>query len=430
MTGPRVAVIGLGKMGLPMAAHYASNGARVYGVDIDERVVEAVNRGECPIVGEPGLPEAISAAHENESLRATTDTAVAVRESDVVILIVPVGIDSESRVDFSHLDAAAQAVGEAMRPGQLVVLETTVPVGVTRHRLLPRLLDASGLAADEVRVAFSPERVSSGSVFRDLTTYPKLVGGLDEASGDAAVAFYQGALRAEVRQLASAETAEFAKLAESIYRDVNIALANELAVAADSLGVDYREAAAASNTQPYSHLHAPGVGVGGHCIPVYPYFLMEAGNQPLVALSRKINDSMAAYAVEYVEAELRQITGSGLDGSSVLVLGLAYRAGVKEATLSSTLLLVKALEAKGARVLLNDPLFGHDELRARGFEPSRLPPQEPVDAVILQAAHREYAALDYRAFAGCKVLLDGRRALDRERVEAAGIRYLAIGLGK
>ena len=179
-------------------------------------------------------------------------------------------------------------------------------------------------------------------IFRDLGTYPKLVGGVDAASGAAAEAFYRSMLDAKVMLLPDAETAEFAKLAESVYRDVNIALANELAKAAETLGVSYGAVKAASNSQPYSHLHDPGLGVGGHCIPVYPYFLSGAVDAPLTALGREVNDSMAQHAVERLETEL-----GGLAGQTVLILGLAYRGGVKEATLSSAILV--AAEAKTPR---------------------------------------------------------------------------------
>ncbi len=156
-----------------------------------------------------------------------------------------------------------------------MILETTVPVGVTRRRLGRDLALGSGLSLGDFDLAYSPERVSSGQVLRDLRTYPKVVGGVSEGAGERAAAFYRSVLDAEVTLVPNAETAEFAKLAESVYRDVNIALANELAQAADALGVDYATAARAANSQPYSHLHTPGVGVGGHCIPVYPYFLLD-----------------------------------------------------------------------------------------------------------------------------------------------------------
>jgi nucleotide sugar dehydrogenase len=420
----RVAVVGLGKIGLPLAALFASNGADVTGCDIDEGVVEAVNRGVSTVLGEPGLADMVASTHATGRLRATSNTSAAVAACDVVVVAVRAAIDAQRRPDFAALDRATTAIGRGLRPGTLVMLETTVPVGTTRGRFARLLSQASGLETNSFQVAYSPERVSSGSIFRDLATYPKLAGGLDTAAGEAAATFYRAQLPAPVTLLPDAETAEFTKLAESVYRDVNIALANELAMAAERLGVDYGVAAAAANSQPYSHLHAPGVGVGGHCIPVYPYLLLEAGQQPLVALARRTNDSMADYAA----ARLAAAFEDGIAGKTVLVLGLAYRGGVKEAGFSSTMLLAGELTRRGSTVLVNDPLFSDAEIRACDLEPSDLPPQAPIDAAILQAMHPQYEALDPVSLKGCRVFLDGRRAFDRARVEAAGQRYLAIGL--
>jgi nucleotide sugar dehydrogenase len=418
----------MGKIGLPLAAQFASKGARVTGCDVDEGVVGAINDGQCPITGEPGLEEAVAAARSAGLLRATTDTVAAVNECDVTVCIVPVGIDNARRPDFKHLDAAAAAISGGLRREALVVLETTVPVGVTRGRFARDLERGSGLSSDEFHLAYSPERVSSGQVLRDLRAYPKVIGGVTAEAGERAAEFYRSVLDAEVMVLPDAETAEFAKLAESVYRDVNIALANELARAADALGVDYAIAARAANSQPYSHLHSPGVGVGGHCIPVYPYFLLDnAPDQRLIAASREVNDAMASYAAGVLEAALREIDGGSLEGRTVLLLGLAYRGNVKEAAFSSTLLLTEALRARGSQVLVHDPLFSDDEVRELGLEPSRLPPAGKVDAVLLQAAHRDYEALDLASLSGCRVFLDGRGAFDRSRVEAAGLRYVGIG---
>ncbi|HEU0075384.1 MAG TPA: nucleotide sugar dehydrogenase [Dehalococcoidia bacterium] len=418
-----VAVVGLGKIGLPLAALYAGKGMQVTGCDINPAVVDAVNRGESPVGGEPGLAEAVRAAHDAGTLRATADTAAAVAESDVVVVMVRVGIDASGHADYHYLDTAANAIGRGLKQDTLVILESTVPVGATRSRFAKRLAAVSGLHEGDFWVAYSPERVSSGSVFRDLATYPKLMGGIDDMSGAAAVAFYRSVLDAPVTLLADAETAEFAKLAESIYRDVNIALANELARAAEQLGVSYDAAAQAGNSQPYSHLHAPGLGVGGHCIPVYPYFLTQAVDAPLIELSREINDSMAAHGVERLAAAI----DGGLGGKTVLVLGLAYRGGVKEAELSSALLVAEALRHKGATVLVHDPLFAAREIAALGLTSSPLPPAGSVDAVILQAGHAEYAGLDFATLTGCRAVLDGRGFFEASKVEAAGLRYVAIG---
>ena len=429
----RVAVVGLGKIGLPLAAQYAGMGADAIGCDIDEALVAAVERGECPLAGEPGLADAVEAAHAEGRLHATADIASAVAASDVTVVIVPVGIDAAHHTDFRHLDAAARSIAPGLSKGKVVILESTVPVGSTRRRFAAALAASSGLVSGSFHVAYSPERVSSGRIFRDLATYPKLVGGLTLEAGERAAAFYRAVLDAEVSLLPDAETAEFTKLAESVYRDVNIALANELAQAAEALGVDYAVAAKAANSQPFSHLHVPGVGVGGHCIPVYPYFLLDTmPGQTLAREGRRINDDMATYAIDRLEAALAASSGAqkGLKGSSVLILGLAYRGGVKEAAFSSTLPLADALNGRGARILVHDPLFSDEEIRAAGFAPSSLPSREPIDAAILQADHAEYAHLDSRLLPGCRVFLDGRGTADPAPFETAGITYLRIGLGR
>ena len=415
----KVAVVGLGKVGLPLAVQYASRGLDVAGCDIDAARVEQINAGRSPIAGEEGLDEGLQKAVRAGSLRATSDTSAAVAGSDVVVLIVPVGLTSDNAPDFAHLDAATRAVAAGLRPGTLVIVESTVPVGTTRGRVGAALWARTS----DVLLVASPERVSSGHIFRDLRAYPKIIGALDERSWERAEEFYSAALEAPCLLRASdPETAEFAKLAEGVYRDVNIALASELARYADTYGIDTAEAFAAANSQPYSHLHQPGVGVGGHCVPVYPYFLPQDGSLRLTALAREINDAMAAYGV----ARLEEALGS-LEGATVLILGLAYRPNVKEAAHSSAFLLSQALAERGARALVHDPLFSNDEIRALGLEPADRFPPERIDALVVQAWHDAYRDLDLRSFAGCRVVLDGRGALRRATVEAAGLRYVGIG---
>jgi nucleotide sugar dehydrogenase len=270
-------------------------------------------------------------------------------------------------------------------------------------------------------LAFSPERVQSGSIFRDLENYPKVVGGVDAESGERAERFYAEALGAPVIRLSSAEAAEFCKLAESVYRDVNIGLANELALSAERNGVDITEIIAAANSEPQSHLHAPGIGVGGHCMPVYPYFLMASGGHPIVAAGRAANEAMPAHAADLLQAQLGELAGK-----TVLILGLAYRAGVKEAMLSPATALSGLLRQRGAHPIVHDPLFSDEEIAALGLEPSSLSRQD-ADAIVIQTYHPEYRELDLRSYLRCRVLLDGRNVLDPGKVRAAGICYVGIG---
>lgn len=410
----RLAVIGLGKLGLSAAAYYAHRGARVTGIDVDSGVVGAVNAGTSPIGPEPGVDEHLADLVREGALWATTDYREGLAEAEAVVVLVPL-LAPGGTPDFSTLDRATRDMAGALRPGALAVFETTLPVGTTRRRLAPVLRETE----EGVLVAFSPERVSSGRIWRDLDTYPKLVGGVDEASTEAAAAFYRKYLGAEVWRLASAEAAELVKLAETTYRDLNIAFANELARFAEEWGVDVTEVIAAANSQPYSHIHAPGVGVGGHCIPHYPHLLQAStSGSGLVAEARRVNRAMPARVAERIEAEV-----GSLGGRRVLLLGVAYRAGVKEAADSPALDLARILDERGAVVEATDPLFSAAELEALGLAPAG---DDPPDVVVLVTAHPEYLEMDWSRYPAALVV-DGRNRLDRERVEGAGHTYLGVG---
>jgi nucleotide sugar dehydrogenase len=425
VTSYRVAVVGLGKIGLPLAAQIAGKGHTVIGCDVQPAVVASVNAGESHIAEEPGLAEAVRSCVAAGRLSATTDTTEATSSSEVVLVIVPVVVDANKQPDYLSLDSALRAVARGMRKGTLVIAETTLPVGATRGHVAVVLEEESGLkSGEQFHLAFSPERLYSGRIFADLARYPKIVGGIDAESTRQAMAFYMACLDAEVRPVANAETAELAKLAETTYRDVNIALANELAVYGGARGADPSEAFAAANTQPYSHLHRPGIGVGGHCIPVYPHFLLSDsvnGELDLVRTAREVNDSMAARSLRWLEKAL-----GGLTGRRVLVLGLSYREDVKELAFSTALVLIDQLRYAGATVLANDPHFTAMELAALEVELIDLKTDVPVDAVIVQAYHSEYKDLDWAHFRGLRVVLDGRGGLDAASLRARGVNVISV----
>lgn len=408
----RLAVVGLGKMGLPAAAYYAHKGAEVVGYDIDDARVAAVNRGESRIGAEPGVDDHLAELVATGSLRATADPADALAGAEVIIVLVPL-LTHEDEPDFTALDDATATIASHAREGSLVIYETTVPVGTTRRRFGPILAEA-GLEA-----AFSPERVSSGRTWRDLDTYPKLVGGTSTEAQKAAAAFYRSHLPADVWELASAEAAEMTKLAETTYRDLNIAFANELARFADEWSLDVTEVIRAANSQPYSHIHAPGVGVGGHCIPHYPHLLQAStSGSELVAVGRRINDTMPAYVADVLDAAL-----GGVTGRRVVLLGVAYRAGVPEAASSPAFPLRDALVARGALVSASDPLYTDEELLSLGFTPwdHAMP-----EAVVLVTAHPVFLTTTWSDYPPMTVV-DGRNSLDRDSVEAAGHRYIGVG---
>lgn len=396
------------------------------GVDTRSDVVASVNAGKSHIAGEAFLDDRVSKAVAAGSLRAMQDTSGAVAQANVVVVAVPLMTDADGKPDFRTIDEVTHAIGSSVRPGTVVVYETTLPLGTTRGRLAPALEQRSGLKLGEnLFLAFSPERVYSGRVFQDLATYPKIIGGVDSESTAKAAAFYSSVLDAQILPLANAETAEFAKLAETTYRFVNIALADELALFGRSRDVDISQAFAAANTQPFSHIHQPGVGVGGHCIPVYPRFLLEAARNGELSLVQSAKTADAAMPDVYLQL-LSQALG-GLRGKSVIVLGVSYRPDVKESAFSAAFPLVAGLKHLGAKAMVHDPLFTEKELKDLGFEPIDLDENNSADAVIVQAFHKPYRDLAWMHLVGLRAVVDGRGSLPVEAFAGSGVALITLG---
>ncbi|PCN46811.1 nucleotide sugar dehydrogenase [Curtobacterium sp. 'Ferrero'] len=424
-----VVVVGLGKIGLPLAVQYARSGATVTGLDVAPAVVESVNAAIEPFPGEHGLAEGLREVVPAGRLRATTDPAEAIPTADVVVVVVPLFVGQDGTPDFGWMDAASRSIGAHLRPGTLVAYETTLPVGTTRTRWAPMLEQASGLVEGrDFHVVFSPERVLTGRVFADLRRYPKLIGALSDAGCDRARVFYETVLQFDARDdlprpngvwdLGTAEAAEMAKLAETTYRDVNIALANEFAVFAGQNGIDVAKVIEACNSQPYSHIHQPGIAVGGHCIPVYPQlYLWNDPDATVVRAARRRNAAMPDHAVDLLE----RLHGD-LAGQRVVVLGAAYRGGVKETAFSGVFGTVAALQARGASVTVTDPMFLDSELEHLGF--AAYQHGDAVDAAIVQADHAEYRTMRDTALPGVRTVVDGRRVLDTSRWDCM---VIAIG---
>jgi UDP-N-acetyl-D-glucosamine dehydrogenase len=427
-----VSVVGLGKIGLPLAVQIAGKGFRVHGADLSSEVVRLVSEGRASFPGEPGLNERLSEVVAAGLLAATTNTTDAVTRSEVIVVVVPLVTNAAGEPDYSAIDAATASVAAGLQVGSLVIYETTLPVHTTRRRLAQSLAAGSGLhPGSDFMLCHSPERVSSGTVFADLRRYPKLVGGIDERSGKGAEIFYQSVLDFDERpdlgrangvwNLGSAEAAEFTKLAETTYRDVNIALANEFARFASTTGIDVYQIIDAANSQPFSHLHRPGVSVGGHCIPVYPRLYL-AGDPAarLPAVAREINDAVPSHAVQL----LADLAG-GLSGLRVAVLGAAYRSGVKETAFSGVFAVVRELARHGAVPVVHDPLYSEPELRGLDLAPYST--GQPCDAVIVHTDHPEYKVITPADLPGVRALVDGRAITDPGHWTGIPRRVLGIG---
>ncbi len=425
-----ITVVALGKIGLPLAVQFARKGHTVFGADVNQKTVDLVKAGIEPFPGEDFLDTYLKEVVASGKLHATTDTTSAVAQSEAVVVVVPLFVDDAGVPDFGWMDAATEAIGKGLKPGTLVSYETTLPVGTTRTRFGPALERISGLKAGvDFHLVFSPERVFTGRVFADLRKYPKLVGGINDASGERGVKFYEDVLDFDQRpdlsqgngvwDLGSSEASELAKLAETTYRDVNIALANQFALFSESHGIDVQKVIDASNSQPFSHIHRPGIAVGGHCIPIYPrFYLWNDPAATVVSAARAANAAMPSHVVE----TLAKIHGD-LSGQRVAVLGAAYRGGVKETAFSGVFPTVAALEKLGARVSVHDPMYTDEELSGYGFSAYHL--GGPIDAAIVQADHWMYREISTKDLPGIRTLLDGRGITSESNW--SGVRYHVLG---
>jgi len=428
----KITVVAMGKIGLPLAVQFASKGHTVFGADVNEETVRLVNAGIEPFPGETDLDTKLAEVVSKGLLTATTDTASVVAESEAVVVVVPLFVDAEGTPDFGWMDSATRDIAKGLKPGTLVSYETTLPVGTTRNRFAQMLEEGSGLKlGTDFHLVFSPERVFTGRVFEDLRKYPKLVGGVDEASAKHGVEFYEQVLDFDVRNdlprangvwdLGSSEASELAKLAETTYRDVNIGLANQFARFAADNGIDVYAVIEACNSQPFSHIHQPGIAVGGHCIPIYPrMYLWNDPAATVVRAAREANAQMPAYTVDVLKA-----AHGDLKGQKVVVLGAAYRGGVKETAFSGVFATVDSLKSAGATVLVHDPMYTDNELAHYGFTAYHL--GDSADALVVQANHAEYKSVSASDFPGLQTVVDGRKFLDASKF--AGIKFITLGIG-
>ena len=375
----KINVVGLGKAGLPLAAVIADSGIQVIGSDLDKEKIGMINKGINPIEEEPGLKELIR-KHGGKKLKATTDTIKAAKECNVHIVIVPLFIDKNKKPDFSILKSAFSNIAKGLKKKDIVVLETTVPVGTTENLLKEILEKGSGLkAGTDFYLAYSPERIMTGYSISRYKEFPKVIGGINKESTDKAFEVYKKF--ANPVKVSNARTAELVKVAEGIYRDVNIALANELLKVAENYKIDFWEMREAANHQ-FCNIHEPG-NVGGHCTPLYPWFLINEMDVPLIKKAREVNDDMIHYYFNKIKNIIKN------NGKKVGIIGLSFREGVKEKAYSRSIAMIELLKSKGYEVFGSDPLYSKEETE-KTFKVKFLDDFRKMDAIILMNKEVKY----------------------------------------
>lgn len=391
-----LAIFGLGHMGLPTAALFARNGLRVVGVDIDQRNVEYINSGRSPIM-EPGLDELLKYVVSKGCLSATLMGEEAAEKADVMIVIVPTPMDENKNADLSAVTSACRTMARAIGQDDLVIIESTVPPGTCDNIVIP-LLEESGLVAGkDFNLACTPERALPNNTLHEITHNARVIGGINQKSADDAASLYTRITRGQIIKVRNLRTAEMVKLMENTYRDVNIALANEFAKICETLDIDAVEAIKAANHHPRVEIHTPGPGVGGHCLSIDPYFIVEMADKegldtPLIKNARRVNESMPQHVVQIIKGALKEV-GKTINGSSIGILGAAYKGDVADSRETPAKPLINFLIALGASVFVHDPYVSPETIKSFNGKPVTLEEALECDCVVLVTDHSIYKEL-------------------------------------
>ncbi len=407
----KVAVVGLGYVGLPLAVEFAKAGFPVVGIDVDGNKTDSINRGISYI---PDVPtEDVAKLVEDGKLRATTDFSE-IRSVDGIIICVPTPLSKTKDPDMRYIQSAAQSVARYLRPGHVISLESTTYPGTTDEFVKP-ILESSGLkVGKDIYLAFSPERIDPGNKKYQVKNTPKVVGGVDPASTEIVSYLYSHVID-KVIPVSSAKAAEMTKLLENTFRSVNIALVNEFAIMSNILGIDIWEVIEAASTKPFGFMpFYPGPGIGGHCIPIDPHYLSWKlktlnYNARFIELASEINTNMPRYVVQRVADALNEFEKS-IKGSKILVLGVAYKKDIDDTRESPALDIIKLLEEKGAEVIYNDPYVPELNFNGKQRKSVNLTGEllNSVDCVVIATDHSDY---DYRWLVeNAKLIIDTKNA--------------------
>lgn len=423
MNFSRLCVLGMGYIGLPTASTFATHGLKVIGVDVSNRVVQILQNGEIHIQ-EPGLKTLVQAAFHSGNLQVKPQP----ESADAFFISVPTPVQPDKSADLSYVLSAAESIVPHLRPGNLVVLESTSPPGTTVEVVRP-VLERSGLrAGPDFHLAYSPERVLPGQILKEMIENARVIGGIDPASAQAGKDLYGIFVQGEI-VLTDATTAEMVKLMENAFRDVNIALANEFLRLGERFGVDIWEAIQLANRHPRVRILQPGPGVGGHCVSVDPWFLVEAAPDltSLIRQSRMVNDDQPAYVLGVVRKEL-----GDLAGATISTLGLTYKPDIDDVRESPALRIVELLRKAGAKVRAYDPWAPVDILegmRASNVEQCA----KGADCLLLLVAHETFKSLDprlLRPLVNRPLAVDCQHVWHRSQWEAAGFSLRSLGVPK
>ena len=430
-----VSVVGCGRMGLPHACLFADAGFKVIGVDKNPKILAALASGRSPFE-EPGLEEKVGKHIREGRFTITSNGEYAASKSDVIVLVVPTLVDEKLQPDYSYIEKACEEMGRGLRRGALFIVASTVGPGVTETLVKEKLEKASGLKAGrDFSLAYSPIRGMAGRVLRDIANYVRVVGGIDDKSVKLACKFLDTITKAGTIPVSSIKVAETFKLFLNVQRDLNLALANELAMLCERLGIDYLEVRELANVDPYSHLLFPGL-VGGH-IPKDPYLLIREAeglglDLTIAKTARKVNETMVDHSLQLVVEALKEC-GKNPKESIVAVLGVSYRADVKERRGSRAITLIEGLSRRGVKVRVYDPYFRVEDLSDLGCPVGKTLEEivKGADCIAITVGHRSFRELNLEELKGLMAvkpaLVDLACLMNPKKVRETGFVFRGLG---
>lgn len=413
-----ISILGLGYIGLPTASILAANGHIVYGIDICPNIVNTINQGGIHIE-EPGLKTLVNAAINSGNLKAFLTPQLA----DVYIIAVPTPITQDKKADLSYIKSAAESIVGILKKGDLVILESTSPPGTTRDFLVPILEKSNLKIGEELFIAHCPERVLPGKIINELIQNTRIIGGINRKSAEKAAEVYSCFVEGEIK-LTDATVAEMVKVMENIYRDVNIALANELSKISAELQINCWDVIKLANLHPRVNIHKPGPGVGGHCISVDPWFIVEKFSTlaKLINEARNINDSMPEFTFNLIEKSLE-----GIENPKITVLGVTYKANVDDCREAPSEKIIDMInDSPKYNLAIYDPHVRNYVHELSNFENAF----KNSDCIVLVVDHTEFKYIDPEQLANIvrhKLVIDTRNVLNQEKWEKSGFKFILLG---
>ena len=423
-----VCVVGIGRIGLPTALSFAKAGLQTIGVDINEKLVDSINTGNFPLKDEPGYEEIFNEVRKNGNFSATTNINEAISKSNLILLSLPTPMDKKNIPSYFALESVSKQLSHILQPNSLIVVESTIEPGFIENDLINILEETNRLhIGKNFTIGVCPENANPGEILHDFTNLPRLVGGIDEQTTKIITMIYDFVFSVELVVMPDCKTANAVKLTTNVFRDVNIAFVNELSLMFEKLGIDTLKVLDAAKRKYNFQIHYPGAGVGGPCLPINSYQLLNTARRidsklSIIKQSREINEKMPEHVINLTLDGFKKCNKSIKD-SSVLILGISYKPDVKDVQLSPAKIIINKLKALGARIKIYDPYYKGSQVFGINVEQNIEDVLSKVDASIIITAHKEFQEINPKIFTkmNTPILIDSRGIIDTSSANVAGL---------